>query len=70
MDIFTVGDLENLRTLEQGHTQDLKIDTGHFRVWLDRTGEDSPVQYEVLVDGRWYDMYVNEDAELVVVLNR
>lgn len=68
MDIFTVGELLDMATLEEGHTQDLKVDTGDFRVWLDRTGEDVPVQYEVRVGGRWHDMYVNENAELVVVL--
>ena len=49
---YTEHELAELPTLTEGHTQDLKVDEGDWRVWLDRTGEDFPVQYEVRIAGR------------------
>lgn len=51
---YTEHELAELPTLTEGHTQDLKVDEGDWRVWLDRTGGDFPVQYEVRIAGRWF----------------
>lgn len=62
-------DLQALPTLSQGHTADLKIDTGTLRVWLSRMtiadGELEPVQIERLRDGRWVDT-TREPGEMTV----
>lgn len=60
---ITENHLRNLPTLLQGHTNDLKIDTGTFRVWLSRMTlldygdakpeQDFPIEYERLIDGSW-----------------
>lgn len=51
--------LDDLPTKTQGQAADLKIDTGDWRVWLSRCGEEdgefSPVQLEQRVNGRWVD---------------
>ena len=58
---YTEHELAELPTLEEGHTQDLKVDEGGWRVWLDRTGEDVPVQYEARIGGRWYPVQPSAD---------
>jgi len=58
---YTEHELAELPTLTEGHTQDLKVDEGDWRVWLDRTGEDFPVQYEVRIGGRWYPVQPSAD---------
>lgn len=51
-------------TLAQGHTANLKIDTGSVRFWVSRMGaedgETRPIQVEVLKDGRWTDRPVSQ----------
>lgn len=44
-------DIESLKTLAVGQAADLKIDTGEFRVWLNRVS--NKVEFERLTDGRW-----------------
>ena len=44
-------DIEHLETLCVGQAADLKIDTGTFRVWLNRVN--NQVEYERLIKGRW-----------------
>ena len=43
-----------LPTLFQGHSEDLKIETENYRVWLSRV--DNTVSIEELVNGRWLDV--------------
>ncbi len=53
-------DLRALPTIVQGHTANLKIDTGEIRVWLSRCcigdGERQPIQAEQRINGRWVDV--------------
>jgi hypothetical protein len=51
--VMRAKDIENLKTLAVGQAADLKIDTGTFRVWLNRVTNE--VEYERLIDGRWVD---------------
>lgn len=53
MRIYTPMELEELDTLSEGQDADLKVDDGDFRVWLNRVTEE--VEYEVSIDGRWFD---------------
>lgn len=62
MQPYLPNDLYDLPTLSVGQADDLKIDTGEFRVWLSRMTpadfagsgvEFQRVTYERLVDGRW-----------------
>jgi len=48
---YTAAELKKLRTISQGHTCNLKIDTGTTRVWLSRV--DGSVTVEKLRNGRW-----------------
>lgn len=56
---YTLRELQQLETLSQGHTDDLKIKTEDTKVWLSRmTVEDgmpanNMVTIEKLIDGRW-----------------
>lgn len=57
---YTYDELSALPTISQGHTDDLKIDTGNGeRVWLSRmTREDGAewdhaVTVERYIDGKW-----------------
>lgn len=43
--------LEDLPTLEEGHMDDLKIDTGKIRIWLSRV--DGSIAIEELIKGSW-----------------
>lgn len=52
-------DIKHLPTLYQGQFSDLKIDTGTFRVWLNRCNNE--VEYERLVEGKWVNCEVEED---------
>jgi hypothetical protein len=58
-DHYSLSELERIPTSSQGHTDDLKVDTGRVRVWLSRmTVEDGmPYNHQVTVenlkDGRW-----------------
>lgn len=51
---YNEHELADLPTLMEGYAQDLKVDEGDWRVWLDRTGEDFPVHYELRISGRWF----------------
>lgn len=59
---YTPNELDMMPTISEGHSQDLMVDQNGFRVWLDRTGQDVPVQYEICVDGRWYPAFEEEDT--------
>jgi hypothetical protein len=56
---FTLRELQQLETISQGHTDNLKIKTEDTKVWLSRmTVEDgmpanNMVTIEKLIDGRW-----------------
>ena len=56
---FTLKELQQLETITQGHTDNLKIKTENTKVWLSRmTVEDgmpydNMVTIEKLIDGRW-----------------
>lgn len=52
--VMQAKDIEKLKTLAVGQAADLKIDTGTFRVWLNRVTNE--VEYERLIDGRWVDV--------------
>lgn len=56
---FKLKDIEKIATIHQGHTDDLKIDTGTMRVWLSRLTIDDGMPYnnqvtvELLQNGSW-----------------
>ena len=56
---FTLKELQQLETITQGHTDNLKIKTENTKVWLSRmTVEDgmpydNMVTVEKLINGRW-----------------
>jgi hypothetical protein len=56
---FTAAELEEMETLWQGHTDNLKYDDGETRYWLSRMTVadgmpyDNAVTVETLTDGRW-----------------
>ena len=56
---FTLKELQQLKTISQGHTDDLKIKTADTKVWLSRlTVEDgmpynNMVTVEKLINGKW-----------------
>ena len=56
---FTLKELQQLKTISQGHTDDLKIKATDTKVWLSRmTAEDgmpydNMVTVEKLINGRW-----------------
>lgn len=56
---YTTKKLESMKTISEGHFDNLKIDTGETRVWLSRmTIEDgmpynNQVTIEKLVNGCW-----------------
>lgn len=58
-DFYTLQELQDMPTIDSGHTDDLKVDTGTVRVWLSRlTVEDgmpynNQVTVEQLIDGTW-----------------
>ena len=51
---FTLAQLEALPTINEGHTSDLKWDTGRTRVWLSRMakGDGVPYDNQVIVETR------------------
>lgn len=51
---FTLAQLEALPTISEGHTSDLKWDTGRTRVWLSRMakGDGAPYDNQVIVETR------------------
>ncbi len=57
--MFTLRELQKMPTISQGHSEDLKYETGSTRVWLSRCGVedgmpvDNMVTIEKLVGGRW-----------------
>ena len=64
MRTYDYDELTKMYTLSEGDSQDLKVDEHGFRVWQDRTGEDEPVQYEILVSGRWLTVRPTEDEDV------
>jgi hypothetical protein len=58
-DRYSLAELEALPTLAEGQADDLKIETGEYRVWLARTGVedgepfDNKVTIEADFDGTW-----------------
>lgn len=56
---WTAAELEDMPTLAQGQTCNLKVDDGETRVWLCRCGVEDGMPYdnqitvERLVKGRW-----------------
>ena len=56
---YTLRELQGMKTITQGHTDDLKLKTGNTKVWLSRmTVEDgmpydNMVTVEKLINGRW-----------------
>lgn len=44
MRAYTVDELEEMETITEGHSQDLKVDGDVYRVWLSRVHND--VEYE------------------------
>lgn len=58
MRTYTSEELEELPTLSEGYTQDLKVDDGDFRVWLSRI--DNEPEYEIRYQGRWHDAQLDE----------
>ncbi|GGG06267.1 hypothetical protein GCM10010912_58600 [Paenibacillus albidus] len=56
---FTLGDLKALPTLQQSHTDELKLDTGNDRIWLSRMtvadgmAYNNQVTVEVYTNGKW-----------------
>lgn len=67
--IYTYDELKSKPTICQGHSADLKVDTGTLRIWVSRCtiadGELDPVQVEVLKDGRWIDATRGPDSVYV-----
>lgn len=55
---YTVGELAEMDTKAEAQAADLKVDEEGFRVWLCRV-TDEP-QYEVRIDGTWYDVVPGE----------
>jgi hypothetical protein len=54
-DTYTVRQLRAMRTLKQGPANDLKVDTGEYRVWVRREDARSGPAIVVLSgsSGRW-----------------
>ena len=56
---YTLRELQTMKTITQGYTDDLKVKTGDTKVWLSRmTVEDgmpydNMVTVEKLINGRW-----------------
>ncbi len=50
---LTAKDLRRMPTIHHGHFDNLKIDTGHIRVWLSRPEAHGRVLYERLLNGKW-----------------
>ena len=56
---YTLRELQQMKTIEQGPTDNLKIKTGDIKIWLSRmTVEDgmpynNMVTVEKLIDGKW-----------------
>ena len=59
---YTLAYLENLPTICEGQTDDLKVESDRVRIWLSRCGvEDgepfnNAVTVECLIDGQWADI--------------
>lgn len=60
------SDLEDMETIEVGHTDDLKINDGVFKVWLcrcdiyDGMPYDNAVTIEKYIDNRWVEVLMYE----------
>lgn len=63
---YTAHDLNPMPCIEEGASCDLKVDTGDFRVWIDRVYED--VEYETYQDGQWWPAHYQGGAFLPVIL--
>lgn len=56
---YTLRELQAMKTISQGHTDDLKVKTEDTKVWLSRMTvedgmpHDNMVTVEKLIDGRW-----------------
>jgi hypothetical protein len=63
---LTLSELEMIDTIEQGHTDDLKIHDNGFKVWLCRCDTydgmpyDNAVTVEKLIDNRWVEVLIYE----------
>lgn len=63
---LTLSELEMIDTIEQGHTDDLKIHDNGFKVWLCRCDTydgmpyDNAVTVEKLIDNRWVEVLMYE----------
>lgn len=59
-------DLENMKTIESGHADDLKIFDDNYKIWLCRCDTydgmpyDNAVTIEKLIDGRWIEIAMYE----------
>lgn len=57
--MLTIHQIESLPTLNQGHTDDLKLESATSRVWLSRLTKEDGMPYdnqvteEQLVNGKW-----------------
>lgn len=56
MRAYTADELNEMETLESGHSQDLKVDETDYRVWQCRI-DDEP-EYEIYWGGKWYEATV------------
>lgn len=54
---WTFAELDAMPTLAKGQSEELKIDTGNMRVWIEPSYADYPgvhaISIEWLVDGQW-----------------
>lgn len=63
---LTLEFLESLETIEVGHSDDLKINDGVFKVWLCRCDTydgmpyDNAVTIEKYIDNRWIEVLMYE----------
>lgn len=63
---LTFSELEMIETIEQGHTDDLKISDNGFKVWLCRCDTydgmpyDNAVTIEKYIDNRWVSVLMYE----------
>ena len=63
---FTLEELEDMETLQEGYADDLKLEEDGYRVWLSRVGIKDGMTYnnmvtvEELQNGSWVTIYEYE----------
>lgn len=51
---FTLKELENMETISQGHTDDLKYESDSIRIWLSRMTTEDGMPYNNQVTVEFY----------------